>query len=114
VRPSLYEPGRANIVIFNWPLQASVAVDLSAAGIKPGDAFQIRDAENWYNGPVVSGTYTDAPVSVPMTGLTVVQPNGGRAIFAVALENLADCCLAATKTAPKAGALPGCATPRHY
>jgi hypothetical protein len=53
-----------------------VTVDLSTSGIKIGDAFQIRDAENFYNGPVVSGTYTGSPVVIPMTGLTVVQPFG--------------------------------------
>ncbi len=76
VRPNQYEPGRANIVIYNWNLAASVSVNLSSADINIGDTFQIRDAENWYNGPVVSGTYTGSPVSIPMTGLTVVQPVG--------------------------------------
>jgi hypothetical protein len=76
VRPNAYDAGRANIVIFNWPLNSSVPVDLSPSGIRVGDQYQIRDAENWYNGPVVSGTYTGAPVNVPMTGLTVVQPFG--------------------------------------
>jgi hypothetical protein len=76
VRPNHYEPGRANIVIFNWDLKSSVSVDLSASGIKVGDQYQIRDAENWYNGAVASGTYTGAPVTIPMTGLTVVQPVG--------------------------------------
>ena len=76
VRPNQYEPGRANIVIYNWPLSSSVSVDLSKSGISVGDKYQIRDAENWYNGPVVSGTYTGSPVSIPMTGLPVVQPVG--------------------------------------
>ncbi len=76
VRPNQYEPGRANIVIYNWPLQSSVSVDISHSGINVGDRYQIRDAENWYNGAVVSGTYTGSPVSIPMSGLTVVQPVG--------------------------------------
>jgi hypothetical protein len=76
VRPSAHAPGRANIVIYNWGLASSVAVDLSGAGISVGDAYQIRDGENWYGGAVVSGTYSGAPVMVPMTGLTVVPPNG--------------------------------------
>ncbi len=76
VRPNLYEPGRANIVIYNWGLLPAVAVDLTSSGIQPGDPFQIRDAENWFAGPVVSGTYTGAPVTVPMSGLQVAQPVG--------------------------------------
>jgi hypothetical protein len=76
VRPNTYEPGRANIVIFNWDLKPSVQVDLSNSGIKAGDQYQIRDAQNWFNGAVVSGTYSGSPVSIPMTGLQVVQPVG--------------------------------------
>ena len=76
VRPNKYETGRANIVIYNWNLQGSVSVDLSSSGIKVGDTYQIRDAENWYGGPVVSGVYNGSPVSVPMTGLTLAQPFG--------------------------------------
>jgi hypothetical protein len=76
VRPSRYERGRANITVLNWDLAPSVNVDVSAVGLGVGDAFQVRDAENWYAGPVVSGTYGGAPLAVPMTGLTVVQPVG--------------------------------------
>jgi hypothetical protein len=76
VRPNLYEPGRAHIVIYNWDLLSNVQVDLSASGIQAGDAFQIRDAENWFRGTLVSGTYTGAPVTIPMTGLQVAPPNG--------------------------------------
>jgi hypothetical protein len=76
VRPNAYEAGRANIVVFNWNLSPTVTVDLSPSGIKLGDSFQIRDSENWYNGPVVSGVYAGSPVTIPMTGLTVVQPFG--------------------------------------
>ncbi len=76
VRPNAYEPGRANIIVFNWSMNGSVSVDLSSSGIKAGDRYQIRDAENWYNGPVVSGIYSGAPVTIPMTGLSIAQPNG--------------------------------------
>jgi len=73
VRPNPYDVGRANIVVLNWDLRSSVDVDVSTTGMKSGDAYQIRDAENWYGGPVTSGTYGGAPISVPMTGLKIVQ-----------------------------------------
>jgi hypothetical protein len=76
IRPNTFEPGRANVTIYNWGLKPAVDVDLSNAGIKVGDQYQIRDAENWFNGPIATGTYTGAPVTVPMTNLTVVQPFG--------------------------------------
>jgi hypothetical protein len=76
VRPNLYEPGRANVVVYNWDLRPTVQVDLSAAGVKPGDTFEIRDGENWFGPAVASGTYEGGTVAIPMTGLQVALPNG--------------------------------------
>jgi hypothetical protein len=76
VHPNLYEPGRANIVIYNWDLLPTVQVDLGAAGVSPGDTFEIRDGENWFGPAVVSGTYNGGTVAIPMTGLQVALPNG--------------------------------------
>jgi hypothetical protein len=70
VRPNKYEPGRANITIFNWPKAATVAVDLSTA-LSAGDMYEVRDVQNWYaTTPVLTGTYSGGTVSIPMTGLT--------------------------------------------
>lgn len=76
LRPNLYEPGRANIVIYNWGLQPAISLNLASTGIQPGAPFQIRDAENWFGAPVVSGIYTSDPVTIPMSNLQVVQPVG--------------------------------------
>lgn len=76
VRPNLYEPGRANIVIYNWDLQPTVQVDLSQAGLNPGDTYEIHDGENWFGSAVASGTYNGGTVAIPMTGLQVALPNG--------------------------------------
>ena len=75
VRPNRYEPGRANVVIYNWDGKDAVAVDLSALRAT-GDAFDIRDAENFYGPPVVRGVLGKAPVAIPLTGLTVATPVG--------------------------------------
>ncbi len=76
VRPNLYEPGRANIVAYNWDQAPEVAVDLRYAGLAYGDTFQIRDAENWFAGPLVTGVYIGQQVVIPMTGLAVAPPVG--------------------------------------
>jgi hypothetical protein len=75
VRPNRYEPGRAHIVIYNWDHKDSVAVDLSRA-LKSGDRFEVRDAQNFFGPAVVTGTYSGAPVVLPMTGLKRVDPVG--------------------------------------
>jgi hypothetical protein len=78
IRPNLYTVGRANIIIYNWPLSSTVSVNLSAAGLTNGQAFEIRDAQNYFAAPVVQGTYNSSSpsVSIPMTGLTAAQPVG--------------------------------------
>ncbi len=77
IRPNRYEPGRANIAIFNWDLQPRVSVSLSSIGLGVGTPFEIRDAENFYGTPLVAATYDGNPVSIPMTGLTVAPAIGG-------------------------------------
>jgi len=75
VRGNTYEPGRANIVIFNWDLAGSVGVDVSQV-LTSGTKYEIRDAENFYGSPVASGTYSGDRVQIPMTNLTVANPVG--------------------------------------
>lgn len=75
VRPNKYEAGRANIVIFNWGKAASVQVDLSGSGLKDGDAWEIRDVQNFNGAAVTSGVYSAAypKATVPMSGLAKTQ-----------------------------------------
>jgi Right handed beta helix region len=78
VRPNYYEPGRANIAIYNWELKNSVAVDLSGV-LKGGDSFEIRDVENYFGSPVATGIYSGVPVTINMGTLnTTMQPIGLR------------------------------------
>jgi hypothetical protein len=66
VHPNHYERGRAHIAVFNWALQRTVRVDLSASGLMAGENYEIRDAQNYFGPPVASGTYTGASVDLPM------------------------------------------------
>jgi hypothetical protein len=47
-----------------------------AGAIRRGARFEIRDAENFFGPALVTGTYTGAPVEIPMTGLVPARPNG--------------------------------------
>ena len=75
ILPNAYEPGRANIIIYNWQKLSSVSIDLSSV-VSPGAAYEIRNAQNFYGPPVVSGTYVGGSVTLPMTGLTPATPVG--------------------------------------
>jgi uncharacterized protein YjdB len=76
VRPSRYEFGRGNVIIYNWGRQSSVPVDLSGV-LQVGARYEIRNVQNFFATPVASGTYGGGTISIPMSGVTAVQPIGG-------------------------------------
>lgn len=75
VNPNEYEAGRANVTIYNWELRDTVNVDLAGIGLNVGDRYELRNSQDFYN-DVIVGTYTGAPITVPMTGHTMAQPVG--------------------------------------
>jgi hypothetical protein len=75
VTPNQYEPGRGNIVIYNWDKAPGVAVDLSGV-VRVSANFAIRDAQNFFGAPILTGRYAGGSVTIPMTGLTVAATVG--------------------------------------
>ncbi len=75
IRPNAYEPGRAHITVYNWNLEGSVDVDLSAV-LGNGDRYEVRNAQDFFGSPVLSGTYAGGPLTLPLTGLSVGSPVG--------------------------------------
>lgn len=70
-----YEPGRANVIVYNWDHADRIDVDLSTV-LKEGSAFEIRDAQNYFAEAIVAGTYKGGTVSIGLAGLKVVPPLG--------------------------------------
>jgi len=75
VNPNAFEAKRANIIVYNWAGSNSVNVNVSNV-LSPGDNFEIMNAQNWFGPPVLVGTYNGSSISLPMTNLTTVAPNG--------------------------------------
>jgi hypothetical protein len=75
VRPNQYEPGRANIVIYNWGMESYVSVDVSPV-LQVGQQYAVQDAMNFFGPPVASGVYNGSPIAIPMTGLALAPPIG--------------------------------------
>ena len=73
VRPNKYEPGRALVVVFNWPRQGSASVDLSGV-LQPGDTYEVRNVQAIFGAPVLIGTYDGTPILVPMSGVDRPAP----------------------------------------
>ena len=78
VRPSKYDPNRANLAIVNWPKSKTVDIDL-ANFLKTGDAFRIQSVLDFFGAPVVEGTYEGELVAVPMP----VEERTGQGEFCV-------------------------------
>ncbi len=64
VRPSRYEAGRANITVFNWDRLTKVGADVTGV-LAVGDRYEVRDAQNFFGAPVLTGTYDGKPLSLP-------------------------------------------------
>lgn len=104
VRSNRYEAGRAHVVVFNWAGQSQVAVDLSSV-LKPGSNYEIRDAQNYFGGPVVAGSFNGGNVMLPLNLSAVAKPVGqveklpihtsGFSVFVVTTTN--------SKSSPDAG-----------
>ena len=75
VRANKYEPGRALIVIFNWPRAGSVAVDVSGVLVS-GSRYEVHNVQNPLGPAVAGGTWTAGTISIPMTGLDPPAPLG--------------------------------------
>jgi hypothetical protein len=67
--------------VYNWTFADTQEVDLSGV-LAPGDPFEIRNAQNWFAGPVVSGTFDGTPLSLPLVGLEPAQPVGSSGAIA--------------------------------
>ncbi len=80
VRPNRYEEGRALVVVYDWSGTDTAPVDLSTV-LAPGDSFEIRNGQNYFADPVVTGRYDGGSVAVPLTGLEPAQPIGSPGAF---------------------------------
>jgi len=79
VRPSAYQPGRATIVVYNWPGLAAVSVNVSGI-LSAGDVYEVRNAQDWFAASrVLSGTYSSGSISLPLAGIAGPTVIGGSA-----------------------------------
>ena len=85
VQPNEYEAARANVIIYNWDHQGAISIDLAGV-LRPGQHFEIRDVEDFYGLPVVSGTYDGGSVSIPLTGTRQARSITGKSTAATGAE----------------------------
>ena len=76
VRVNPWEPGRANVIVYNWGRAASVPVD-PAGALRIGDHFEVRNVQDFFGAPILTGTYAGGPLGIPMTGVAPPAIIGG-------------------------------------
>jgi hypothetical protein len=74
-RPNKYEPGRGNVVVYNWDQRGSVNVDVSNV-VRPGARYEVRDVQNLFGAPIAAGTYAGGAIAIPMTSTEKTRPMG--------------------------------------
>jgi hypothetical protein len=67
VRPNAYEPGRAHVIVYNWSGAGSVTV--SVPGLATGQTYEVRNAQRFWDAPLVSGTYGGS-LTIPIAPVT--------------------------------------------
>jgi hypothetical protein len=75
IRPNAYESGRANIAIYSPTADANVSVDVSGI-LQAGDRYEVRNVQDIFGPPVVSGTYSGQLLVLPMAGVTPPPATG--------------------------------------
>jgi len=76
VRPNRYEPGRAHVAIYNWGGADAVDIDATALGLRPGDAYEIIHAMDYFDDRITRTYDGGGTIAVPMTGHTFAQAIG--------------------------------------
>ena len=75
LRPNQYEPGRANIIVYNWAQQSTVSVDVSGI-LDMGESYVVQNSQDFYGPPVTRGIYTGGALELPMVSVTPPSPVG--------------------------------------
>lgn len=75
LRPNQYDSGRAHIIVYNWAAQSTVTVNVSSV-LPAGARFEVRNVQDYFGAPVLTGTYNGQQLVLPTSGLSVERPIG--------------------------------------
>ena len=76
VRPNAFEQGRANVIVYNWGGAGAASADLSGV-LRAGDAYEVRNVQDFYGAPVATGTFGGGSISIPLNAVAPPSPIGG-------------------------------------
>jgi hypothetical protein len=73
--PLDYDTNRHHVIVINMTPQTNATLNLAGLGYKPGDRFEVRDAQNYFT-VIDSRIYNGGSISLPLN-LTAVAPISG-------------------------------------
>lgn len=73
IRPNQYEPGRANVIVYNWSHDRNIEVDLGSV-LPRAAQFEVRNVEDFFGKPVFRGTYDGHSIRIPAAATAAVPP----------------------------------------
>ncbi len=75
IQRNAYDPGRAQLILYNWDEEESLPVNLS--GLVPiGSTYTIHSIFDLWGEPVLNGAYQGGEIELPMGSVPPPQPNG--------------------------------------
>jgi Right handed beta helix region len=75
VWPNEYEVGRATIVVYNWERAPAIDVDVASL-LHNGARYEVRNVQDYFGAPVLSGVFDGKPLHLPMGALRTAAPVG--------------------------------------
>jgi len=69
VIPSTYESKRALVTV--WNTAGANTASIPCTFLTSGDAYEVRDVQNYYGALIASGTYSGSPISVSLTSTAI-------------------------------------------
>lgn len=67
VRPNRYEPGRANVIVFNWARKPTIEFSPDKL-LRPGEEYRLLNPRDFFGEPVAAGRFDGKPIRVKLEG----------------------------------------------
>jgi|GEM_PF-3493438 len=74
LRPNKYEPAKAHLIVYNWPGDQTVSIDLKKRWpLKRGTTVKFYNVEDVFGEPTLVTTYDGNPINLPVAGTFAPQ-----------------------------------------
>jgi hypothetical protein len=76
VRRNEFDQDRSHVIVYNWNLRDTVAIDPKLADLSIDECYEIRNVQNYF-GPPATGRVTGDSIAIPLAGWEMREIPGG-------------------------------------